>query len=127
MVIISENYEEGVPKKRKRFAKTGLTVRGLPLPVKQPTSKTAIQKVRFFLGHPVLRGRKGIRSANPSARNLTTCNGLRATTLPSKDEAVAGVKDFLGNHCAAHSTPLKHEATDLQGQMEPLTPQESTT
>ena len=38
-----------------------------------------------------------------------------------------GVKDFLGNHCAAHSTPLKHEATDLQGQMEPLTPQESTT
>ena len=38
-----------------------------------------------------------------------------------------GVKDFLGNHCAAHSTPLKHEATDLQGQMKPLTPQESTT
>ena len=48
MVIISENYEEGVPKKRKRFAKTGLTVRGLLLPVKQPTGKTAIQKVRFF-------------------------------------------------------------------------------
>ena len=40
---------------------------------------------------------------------------------------MAGVKDFLGNHCAAHSTPLKHEATDLQGQIEPLAPQESTT
>ena len=63
-------------------------------------ASSSILKVRF-LGHPVLRGRKGIRTANPSARNLTTCNGLRATTLPSKDEALWGQRLFGKSLCCA--------------------------
>ena len=46
MVIISENYEGG-PKKTQTFCENGFDG-GLSLPVKQPTGKTAIQKVRFF-------------------------------------------------------------------------------
>ena len=61
-------------------------------------------------------------------QNLITCCVLSADD-PKCSKAEPGVKDFLGNHCAGSPrwTPLKHEATDIQGQIEPLSERESTT